>query len=287
MPTGSAGNRIIVSGADSGYFELLQGNVRSIRDKPAGAGIALGILDVGLSPAQRRWLEAQGTKVITPGWDLDFPGRAETPIFRQAQYGRPFLPRHFPGHDLYMWLDADAWVQDWAAVELFFQAAATGGLAIVPELDRSYRNFFEAWEEFHGVIRAGYAGAFGEPLADRLVRHPLLNNGAFALAAGAPHWQAWAETLAGALQLSRNELIDMTTLNHVIYVQGLRAHFLPAWCNWICHHAPPRKEIAAGPWVEPYLPHQKLGILHLTLWMKDRKDLAYQGESDVDTSKCS
>ena len=57
MPTGSAGNRIIVSGADSGYFELLQGNVRSIRDKPAGAGIALGILDVGLSPAQRRWLE--------------------------------------------------------------------------------------------------------------------------------------------------------------------------------------------------------------------------------------
>jgi hypothetical protein len=284
---GAAKNPIIVSGADARYFDLLAGQVRSIRAKPAGATMALGVLDVGLEPAQRDWLAAQGVKLVAPGWDLGFPGRAETPLFRQAQYGRPFLPRHFPGHDLYMWLDADAWVQDWAAIELFFRAAATGSLAIVPELDRSYRNFFEAWEEFHGVIRAGYAAAFGEAMADRLVRHPLLNNGAFALAADAPHWQDWADTLSGALQRSRNELIDMTTLNHVIYVQGLPAHFLPAWCNWICHHAPPRKKGASEPWVEPYLPHQKLGILHLTLWMKDRKDLAYQGESDVDTPGCS
>jgi hypothetical protein len=274
--------KIIISGADARYFDLLAGQVSSIRAKPAGAAMTLGVLDVGLEPAQRDWLAAQGVKLVAPGWDQDFPGRAETPLFRRAQYGRPFLPQHFPGHDLYMWLDADAWVQDWTAVDLFFQAAATGSLAIVPELDRSYRNFFEAWEEFHGVIRAGYAAAFGEAMAERLVRHPLLNNGAFALRADAPHWQAWADTLAGALQRSRNELIDMTTLNHVVYVQGLPAHFLPAWCNWICHHAPPRKDVAGGPWVEPYLPHQKLGIVHLTLWMKDRKDLAYQGESKVD-----
>lgn len=268
---------IIISGADSGYFELLAGTVRSIRDKPQGAGFALGVLDVGLEADQRRWLDGQGALVVAPGWDLDFPGRGETPQYRQAQYGRPFLPRHFPGHDLYMWLDADAWVQDWAAVELFFRAAETGSLAIVPELDRAYRNFFHAWEEFHGVISAGYAAAFDAALAERLVRHPLLNNGAFALRADAPHWQAWADTLGAALQRSRNELIDMTTLNHVIYVQELRAHFLPAWCNWICHHAPPRRDPVSGALTEPYLPYQRLGIVHLTLWMKDRRDLAYGG----------
>lgn len=284
MPNGAVGNRIIVSGADSGYFELLAGTVRSIRDKPAGAGIALGILDVGLTAPQRGWLEAQGAKVVAPGWDLDFPGRAQTPIFRQAQYGRPFLPRHFPGHDLYMWLDADAWVQDWAAVDLFFRAASLGTLAIVPEMDRAYRNFFHAWEEFHEVIGAGYVAAFDPATAERLVRHPLLNNGAFALPADAPHWQAWGETLAGALQQSRNELIDMTTLNHVVYAQGRTAHFLPAWCNWICHHAPPRRESPDGPWVEPYLPHQKLGIVHLTLWMKDRLELRYSGAPEKENT---
>jgi len=268
-------NPIIVSGADRGYFELLAGTLRSIRDKPGGAKIALGVLDVGLTAEQRRWIEGRGARIVTPGWDLDFPERAAAPIYRQAQYGRPFLPRHFPGHDLYMWLDADAWVQDWSAVELFFRAAADGSLAIVPELDRAYRGFFEAWDEFHGVIRQGYEAAFDAATAARLVRHPLLNNGVFALRADAPHWRAWSETLAAALRRSRNGLIDQTTLNHVVYVQGLPAHFLPAWCNWISHHAPPIRDPAHGWLSEPNLPHQRLGIVHLTLWMKDRRDLAY------------
>jgi hypothetical protein len=268
---------IIVSGADSGYFELLQGCIRSIRDKPEGAEIALGVLDVGLGEAERGWLDRQGAVVVAPGWDLDFPGRDASPRYRQAQYGRPFLPRHFPGHDAYLWIDADAWVQDWGAVELFLQATAGGALAVVPEMDRSYRNFFHAREEFHGVIAEGYRAVFDEATATRLGRLPLLNNGVFALSADAPHWRAWGETLAAALQRNRNALIDQSTLNHVVYDQNLPAHFLPAWCNWICHHAPPIRDEAHGFLTEPNLPHQKLGIVHLTMWMKSRLDLRYGG----------
>jgi hypothetical protein len=271
----SFSNPLIVSGADSGYFELLQGCVRSIRDKPEGGRIALGILDVGLADTERHWLEQQGAKVTAPGWDLDFPEREATPRYKQTQYGRPFIPQHFPGHDLYLWIDADAWVQDWAAIDLFRRAAADRSIALVPEIDRSYRNFFHAWEEFHGVIGEGYRAVFDEPLASRLARQPLLNNGVFALAADAPHWQAWAETLRSALQRSRNQLVDMTTLNHVIYEQKLAAHFLPAWCNWIAHHAEPRRHPQQGDLTEPNLPYQKLGIVHLTLWMKSRTDLRY------------
>lgn len=266
---------IIVSGADSGYFDLLQGCVNSIRDKLEGATIALGVLDVGLSEDERRWLKDQGAVVVASGWDLDFPERDSAPRYRQAQYGRPFLPRHFPGHDLYLWIDADAWVQDWAAVDLLLRAAKEGTLAIVPELDRSYRNFFHAYDEFHGVIGEGYRAVFDEPAASRLARRPLLNNGVFALAADAPHWQAWAETLGKSLQRSRNALIDQTTLNHVVYEQNLPAHFLPAWCNWICHHAAPVRDAVSGFLTEPNLPCQKLGIVHLTMWMKTRADLRY------------
>ncbi len=266
---------IIVSGADSGYFELLQGCVCSIRDKPEGAKIALGVLDVGLSQGERDWLARKGAVVLAPGWDIDFPERDAGPQYRQAQYARPFLPRHFPGHDPYLWIDADAWIQDWRAVELFLHAAADGKLAIVPEMDRSYRNFFHAWEEFHGVIAEGYGAAFDEDTAKRLGRLPQLNNGVFALSADAPHWRAWAETLKAALQRSRNALIDQTTLNHVVYEQNLPAHFLPAWCNWICHHAAPIRDEAQRFLTEPNLPHHKLGIVHLTMWMKSRLNLRY------------
>jgi hypothetical protein len=271
---------IIVSGADSGYFELLQGCIRSIRDKPEGAKVALGVLDVGLGKAERRWLDEQGALVVEPGWDLDFPGCDSTPRYRQAQYGRPFLPRHFPGHDLYLWIDADAWVQDWAAIELLLRAAAEGKIAIVPEMDRSYRNFFHAFEEFHGVIAEGYRAIFDEATATRLGRLPLLNNGVFALAADAPHWQAWAVTLESALQRSRNALVDQSTLNHVVYEQNLPAHFLPAWCNWICHHAEPLRDKAQKILTEPNLPYQNLGIVHLTMWMKSRADLRYGGDEE-------
>ena len=270
-------NPIIVSGADSGYFELLQDCVCSIRDRPEGAALALGVLDVGLDEAQRSWLARQGAAVVAPGWDFAFPGREATPRYRQAQFARPFLPRHFPGHPVYLWIDADAWVQDWAAIALLLRAASEGRLAIVPEMDRSYRNFFHAREEFHGVIAEGYRAIFDEATATRLAALPLLNNGVFALSAAAPHWHAWAKTLEGALQLSRNALVDMTTLNHVIYEQNQPAHFLPAWCNWICHHAAPRREAERDILTEPNLPYHKLGIVHLTMWMKDRTEFRYGG----------
>jgi hypothetical protein len=268
---------VIVSAADSGYFPLLRELVLSIRDKEAGRAAPIGVFDLGLAADERTWLAAYGVAMAEPGWDVDFPRRKQTPLIRKAQIARPFLRRYFPGYATYLWIDADAWVQDWRAVELFFRAAADGRLAIVPELDRAYRNFFHAWDEFHGVIRRGYLAAFDAATADRLVRHPLLNNGAFALAAGAPHWQAWAQTLHGALQRSRNELIDQATLNHVVYAQSLPAHFLPAWCNWISHHAAPLRERGTGALVEPNLPHQRLGIVHLTMWMKSRRDLRYAG----------
>jgi hypothetical protein len=273
--------RIIVSGASSGYFGLLQGCIASIRDKPEGREIALGILDVGLEEPQRAWLAEQGAEIVLPGWDIDFPGQAEAPRHRQALFARPFLPRHFPGHDLYLWIDADAWVQDWSAVELFFRATAERAMALVPEMDRSYRNFFHAWEEFHAVNHQAFREAFDRATADRLMRHPLLNAGVFALAVDAPHWRAWGKTLAEALQRSRNALIDQTTLNHVIYAQGLPASFLPARCNWISHHAPPVRQAPGGPLLEPSLPHERLGIVHLTLWMKERLDLRYPGATET------
>jgi hypothetical protein len=266
---------IIVSGADSGYFGLLRGCIRSIRDKPEGASIELGVLDVGLDEAERGWLEGQGAKIVVPGWDIDFPGREAAPRHRQAQYGRPFLPRYFPGHDPYLWIDADAWVQDWRAVELFLRGAAQGEIAIVPEIDRSYRNFFHAREEFQGVIGEGYRAIFEEEVAAGLTHLPLLNSGVFALAAGAPHWQAWADILTASLQRSQDSLIDQSTLNHVIYEQELPAHFLPAWCNWVCHHAAPIRHGVEGFLSEPNLPYLKLGIVHLTMWMKSRTDLRY------------
>jgi len=51
---------------------------------------------------------------------------------------RPYLPKHFPGHAVYLWIDADAWVQDDTVLDIFVSGARRGMLAVVPEVDRGY-----------------------------------------------------------------------------------------------------------------------------------------------------
>lgn len=268
-----ADDLILCTGGDAGFFDLLRNCVRSIRERPEGAQVALGVLDFGLTDAQRDWLRGLGATVVAPGWDLPIARRDSLPEYYKALTARPFLPRHFPGHDVYVWIDADAWVQDWSAVALLAQAARDGAIAVVPEIDRSYRCFFHAWDEFHAVVDKSYVDAFGEELGRELARHPLINSGVFALQADSPVWKQWAAAIAEGFARTDNFLTEQAALNLVIYRRGAKAHFLPAWCNWAVHHALPSWDAARACFVEPLLPHQKLGIVHLTIYTKHEKTL--------------
>jgi hypothetical protein len=158
---------IIVSAADSGYFSLLRDTVLSVR--ALDPAVPIGVLDLGLAPEQRDWLRSADAQVVKPGWDVDFPGRARMPETFKAQVARPFLPRHFPGYEMYFWLDADAWLQDWRAVELYRAAAGRDRLAITLEIDRAYKRHYKRPKLFGFTLAwKCYREAFGWRAADRL-----------------------------------------------------------------------------------------------------------------------
>ena len=253
---------LIVSGADRAYFPLLRDMVLSVRVLRPDA--AIGILDVGLDPAQREWAAERVTHLVAPGWDIDFPGRAQTPQGRKAQFARPFLPRHFPGYETYLWIDADAWLQDWRAVELLVGAARSGKLAIVPEIDRAYKRHYKR-PKLLGLTLAwkNYREAFGWRVADRLGRNPMVNCGVFALHHDAPHWEAWGSVLTRVLQRTRFFFAEQTALNYAIFAERLPVNFLPAYCNWAVGDALPAFDPARGLFVEPYTPHEVIGVMHL------------------------
>jgi hypothetical protein len=253
---------LIVSGADQAYFPLLRDTVASIRALRPDA--ALGILDVGLLPEQCEWLEPRVAHLVRPGWDIDFPGRAQTPEARQAQFARPFLPRHFPGYETYLWIDADAWVQDWRAIELYVAAAGRQKLAITPEIDRAYKRHYKRPKLLgHTLAWKNYREAFGWWAADRLGRNPIVNCGVFALHRDAPHWAAWARIMTAVAQRTRFFFIEQTALNYVIFAEHLPVDFLPAYCNWMPGDAAPAFDAERDLFVEPYAPHEAIGIMHL------------------------
>jgi hypothetical protein len=269
----AASDLVIVSGADSGYFPLLQDAVRSVRAlRPE---VALGVFDLGLKPDELDWLQGHATYVVRPDWDFDFPGRARAPEQLKAELARPFLPKYFPGYRMYLWLDADAWLQDWDIVELYCAAAGRDKLAITPEIDRAYKRHYKRPKLLGmNLIWKNYREAFGWRVADRLGRNPTVNGGVLALHAEAPHWEAWRRVLARVLQRTYFTPAGQTALNYVVFAERLPVNFLPAYCNWMPGDAAPAFDAERGLFVEPYAPHQVIGVMHLA--GADQKNLVFR-----------
>ncbi len=253
---------IVVSAADADYFPLLHDSVSSVRT--LCPDVPIGILDLGLAPEQLAWLTERGARIVRPGWDVDFPGQERTREAFKAQVARPFLPKHFPDFDMYFWLDADAWLQHWRVVELYCAAAGRDRLAITPEIDRAYKRHYKRPKLFGRTLAwKNYREAFGWRAADRFGRNPMVNCGVFALHRDAPHWAAWQRLIAGVLQRTRFFFAEQTALNYAIFAEKLPVNLLPAYCNWMVGDAAPAFDAAQGVFVEPYAPHQVIGVIHL------------------------
>src|SRR5467141_1506466 len=253
---------LIASGADRYYFPLLRDAVLSIR--ALRPDVAIGVLDLGLDEQHRDWLSTRVAHIVRPEWDLDFPGRERTPETLKAQVARPFLRRHFPGYEIYLWIDADAWLQDGRAIDLYVSAAGHDKLAITPEIDRAYKRHYKRPKIFGQTLAwKNYREAFGWRAADRLGRNPMVNCGVFALHREAPHWQEWARLIAQVLQRTRFFFAEQTALNYAIFAEHLPVNFLPAYCNWMVGDAAPSFDARRGRFVEPYAPHEVIGIMHL------------------------
>ena len=263
----------VVSAADSGYFHLLQGLVLSLKAQRSSAELPVTVLDVGLAEAECAWLEAQGVARIAVARIAErlppLPERADgKPKLSLAQRLRPHIPDLVPGHALYLWMDADLWLQREGVIPIYLKAAEQGRMAIVPEIHLAYPSLFSQ-RQYAGMFKT-YEQLFDRATAQALAQNPTINSGCFALAASAPHWRLWAETLEGLLRRDSFYYAEQFALNHVLYSRGKEApsRFLPAGFNWICHQALPVLDAKTGLLLEPAPPYPPLGIVHLTVGAK-------------------
>jgi hypothetical protein len=252
---------LLVVAAEAHYFPLAQDALQSILDKPERSQIALGFLDLGCTESQREWVQARVDRLERVNWD-DFTAAPPVNIPDSLKFNlaRPFLYEYFPGFEVYLWLDADAWVQNWAAIALMqVGARVRKGLAIVPELHRHASVLYDGrlpqvWERLTQLSpeNLGY-------------RTPL-NMGVFALHVDAPHWAAWQQQVEALVAQKVFHLrTDQMAMHGAIYQNPkvfAQTEMLPSWCNTLPTAAPAWDE-ARQQWVERYLPYKPIGILHL------------------------
>ena len=110
---------VIVSLADSNYFPLLNELVDSIKSFEESKKVAVCILDAGLKDDQKKILSEKVDEIKSAEWDIEVPGyKVKGKEWLKSQVSRAFLPKYFPDYEKYLWIDCDAWVNDWECIEL-------------------------------------------------------------------------------------------------------------------------------------------------------------------------
>ena len=267
----------IVTLADSNYFELLQELIDSIKDHEQSKSVSICVLDAGLTAEQLKILKQKVYSIKKAEWDIEVPGYKVTgKEWLKSQVSRAFLPKYFPEFNKYLWIDCDAWVNNWSTVEMYFEACNNGKLGITQSVGQGYRVLSKVnWlfgklaliksQNYKHAKKSG----FSESTARKIAFAPHINIGVFSLEKNSSCWKTWQDILRKALSSGKVFGSEGLAMNIAVYDKDVEAEFLPLYCNWIASNVLPKYDQDNDTFVEPYLPHNKIGIMHLAagIWV--------------------
>ena len=278
---------VIVSLADSNYFELLNELVDSIKSFEQSKDIAICILDAGLSEKQKNELSKKVDEIKSAEWDIDVPAfKVKGREWLKSQVSRAFLPKYFPSYEKFLWIDCDAWVGDWNSIELYFKACENGKLGITQTLGPGYKIMSKVNWLFGKVaiiksqnFKHAIKSKIGINKARKLAFAPHINIGVFSLEKNSPGWASWQKNLEQTLKSGNIFGSEGLAINMSVYIDELETEFLPLNCNWIASNLLPKFDEIKNTFVEPYLPNYEIGIMHLAAGIWDRdKDMRLDNE---------
>ncbi len=272
----------IITLADSNYFELLQELINSIKSHDASKDVSICVLDAGLTNDQVNILKPKVHSIKKAQWDIEVPGfKVLKKEWLKSQVSRAFLPKYFPEFKKYLWIDCDAWVNSWSAIDLYFKACENGKLGITQSIGPGYRIMSKVkWLIGKIAIiksqnyKHAKASGIDDSIARKLAFAPHVNIGVFSLEKNSKCWNVWQKNLQKTLSKGRIFGSEGLAINIAIYHDNVDVEFLPLRCNWITSHLLPKYDTEKNTFVEPFLPNEKIGIVHLAagLW-KNNKDM--------------
>ena len=283
-------SRAIVTLADSNYFELLLELIASIKKHKESESVSICVLDVSLSEEQIKILKEKADIIKKAKWDIPVPAyKTLGKEWLKSQVSRAFLPDYFPDFEKYLWIDCDAWVNSWEAIELYFKACKNGKLGITQSIGSGYRILTKVKWIFGKIAliksqnyKHAKKSGFSESVARRIAFAPHINIGVFSLEKKSKCWKLWQNILKKSLSSGKVFGSEGLAMNIAVYEEKADVEFLPLYCNWIASHVLPKFDATANTFVEPYLPHNKIGIMHLAagLW-NDGKDMRINKEVKI------
>ena len=282
---------VIVTLADSNYFELLNELIQSIKRFKESENTAICVLDAGLTENQKKNLENKVDEIKSAEWDIKVPEfKVQGKEWLKSQVSRAFLPKYFPNYEKYLWIDCDAWVNDWKCIEIYLKACDGNKLGITQTIGPGYKITSKVnWlfgklaiiksQNFKHAIKSN----IGYAKARKLAFAPHINIGAFSLEKNSPIWSIWQKNLYQTLKSGDIFGSEQLAINMSVYIDEVDTEFLPLNCNWLTSNLLPKFDEKNDTFVEPYLPNYKIGIMHLAagIW-KNNKDMRLNKDIEIE-----
>ena len=272
----------IVSLADEKYFNLLDELIDSIKSFPESKNIAICVLDAGLNQDQINKIKNKVDEIKKAEWDIEVSSlKVKGKEWLKSQVSRAFLPKYFPNYKKYLWIDCDAWINDWSSIELYFKACEKGKLGITQSIGPGYRVLSKVkwlFGKFAIIKSQNFKHAVSSKInlqkARKIAFAQHVNIGVFSLKKSSPIWSIWQTNLKETLKHGRIFGSEGLAINLSVYVDNVDTEFLPLGWNWIASNVLPKFDESKSEFVEPYLPNNKIGIMHLAagIW-KEGKDM--------------
>ena len=281
-------NKIIVSSSDSKYFLLLKELFLSLEKSGILSEYQFAILDTGLLEEQKNFFLDNNVIIKEAIWNTPVPkfkilGRDNL----KTQVARAYLPDYFEDYKLYIWLDADMWLNDANSFSFYEKGALNDKLTIVPQSDRAYvKNANVEWlfgfpKKIKTINYKNISKSISSSLGRKYAFHSTLNAGAFAINNNSRIWECFQKNIKLAAKKGRIFGTDQVALALSIYEDNIPSEFLPAYCNWMCEFNMPKFDIDKGQFVEPYIPNHPIALVHLAGLDDIRQDKTIL--SDVET----
>ena len=260
----------LVFSTDEAFAPLAKGLVLSILSQVEPGEFDLKLVDIGCSAETLAWMRSHGVEVkVFDRTKFLRPSKNVLKPYQDAQFCRPFLPRLFPGYEVYVWCDSDIWIQDISSLRLYRDLAKKNPekVPISPIVDVSYDHMYQDFSEFTRYSKIWFEECYGETIATTYFNRAIFSSGIFAMYRDCPIWLSWEKELENILKRTFSSqktfhLGEQTALNYLLYSYG-NSIPLSAEHNYNCHMGSLVRNkddlVVVG-----YPPSRNVGVVHLS-----------------------
>ena len=267
----------IVFSCDENYVPLAKGLVLSLRalgfPRP---GFDVVLIDIGCNPLSLDWMRVHDVKVTQ--FEADLVPSAVLDVINPAQRAlimRPWLPEIIEDYSLYIWLDADTWLQSDEIINVIYgaQNILPGRMFMAPGVSHYSTSVYEDMTEILGMQTIWYNTSYRDDhLGAQFAKRLHYSSGVFGLARNSPFWELWKKEIVETFPLvaaRARPLLHMAELvaaNYIVQRDGnLLARIDPRY-NFHCNSGGAMRIGNGDVSAIMVIPVRRICVVHLANW---------------------